>query len=123
MSTARTTSMARVMKKARDKGKKPKAKDKERRETSSQLDRPTLLKVTWQVKAQGERVLAKLRSKSGGSSQFFREFSGAECSEGKRPCLPPFEEGAQGRRREGEREGGRGGGGALKRSRGEDGGR
>ena len=51
------------------------------RETSTQLELPRLLQVMWQVGAQGERVLARLRSRSGGSPEFFREFSGAQCSD------------------------------------------
>ena len=54
---------------------------RKRREASTNFEFPRLLQVMWQVVAQGERVLARLRASRGGSSEFFREFSGAECSD------------------------------------------
>ena len=69
-----------------------KGKEKQRKRTSTRKNEkpapnssfPGLLQVTWQVGAQGERVLARLRASRGGSSGFFREFSGAWCSEQQR---------------------------------------
>ena len=64
-STARTRSMAKATRKARKKGRKAKVKGKIGRETSTQLELPWILQVMWQVEAQGERVLARLRASSG----------------------------------------------------------
>ena len=79
-STARTTSAAKAVKKEKKKGK-AKEKDKEKTISQHQFEFPGLLQVMWQVGAQGERVLARLRASHGGSSEFFPEFSGAECSD------------------------------------------
>ena len=54
-------------------------KTRKRREASTKFEFPGPLQVMWQVEAQGERVMARFRASRGGSSEFFREFSGAEC--------------------------------------------
>ena len=58
--------------KGKDKGKQGKGKGPGK----VQLRKP--LQVTWQVGPQGERVLARLRSRSGGGCEFFRELGGSE---------------------------------------------
>ena len=68
-------------KKKRKRKKRQKKRTRKRREASTKFEFPGLLQVMWQVGAQGERVLARLRASRGGSSEFFREFSGAECSD------------------------------------------
>ena len=76
------TSTAKAVKKERKKRKgRQKKRTRKRREESTKFEFPGLLQVMWQVEAQGERVLARLRASRGGSSEFFREFSGAECSD------------------------------------------
>ena len=81
-STARTTSTTKAVQKEKKKRKETQRKrTRKRREASTKFEFPGLLQVMWQVGAQGERVLARLRASRGGSSEFFREFSGAECSD------------------------------------------
>ena len=49
-------------------------------ETSTQLEFRRSLQIVWQVGTQSERVLARLCSGNGGSSEFFLEFDSAERS-------------------------------------------
>ena len=68
--------------KGKDKGKKGTSKGQgkdERPATNSSFQGYCRSCGKWGHKAR--RVLARLRSRSGGSSEFFREFSGAECSD------------------------------------------
>ena len=66
--------------KGKDKGKRAKTKDKQGEETSTHLEFRKSLQVVWQVGTQSERVLARLCSRNGGSSEFFLEFDSAERS-------------------------------------------
>ena len=68
--------------KGREKGKKSKGKGQVKNEKPAPNSSfQGYLQVMWQVEAQDERVLARLRASRGGSAEFFREFSGAECSD------------------------------------------
>ena len=68
--------------KGKERGEKGKGKrTRKRREASAEFEFPRLLQVMWQVVAQGECVLARVRANRGGSSEFFCEFGGAERSD------------------------------------------
>ena len=59
---------------------------RKRREASTKFEFPGLLQVMWKMGTQGKQVLARLRASRGGSSEFFRAFSGAECTDHTGGC-------------------------------------
>ena len=80
MSTAKIMITAKTVRRKRKKDERERKRTRKRRETSAKLEFSRLLQDMWQVEAQGERVLTRLRASCGGSSEFFCEFSGTKCN-------------------------------------------
>ena len=81
MNTARRTITAKAVRKEEKKERKAKEKDKEKTRSQRQI-RVSGATASHVASGDTRRVrLARVRASCGGSSEFFREFSGAECSD------------------------------------------